>query len=136
MSYGLLWNVRKNVNPFSHTPILQQTALNIFCRKIENLYNWMDNPWLKVINIVAKGEIACFEQFLLLSICFEKAVCCRSVRKCLSWGSDWQSPRPYRGLAIHVSYFSGKVPFNWCGIFISFTPKNILMFSNKEPKVI
>ena len=24
-------------------------------------------------NIVAKGEIACFEQFLLLSLCFEKS---------------------------------------------------------------
>ena len=27
------------VNPFSHTTILQQTTLNIFCQKIENLYN-------------------------------------------------------------------------------------------------
>ena len=34
----------------------------------------MDNLWLKVENIVAKGEIACFEQFLLLSLCFQKAV--------------------------------------------------------------
>ena len=32
----------------------------------------MDNLWLKVKNIVAKGEIACFEQFLLLSLCFQK----------------------------------------------------------------
>ena len=32
-------------------------------------------------NIVAKGEIACFEQFHLLSLCFQKAVCCRGVRK-------------------------------------------------------
>ena len=28
---------------------------NIFCQKIENLYNWMDNLWLKVENIVAKS---------------------------------------------------------------------------------
>ena len=41
----------------------------------------MDNLWLKVENIVAKGEIACFEQFLLLSLCFQKAVCCRDVKK-------------------------------------------------------
>ena len=33
----------------------------------------MDNLRLKVENIVAKGEIACFEQFLLLSLCFQKA---------------------------------------------------------------
>ena len=31
----------------------------------------------KMKNIVAKWEIACFEQFLLLSLCFQKAVCCR-----------------------------------------------------------
>ena len=31
------------INPFPHTTILQQTTLNIFCQKIENLYNWMDN---------------------------------------------------------------------------------------------
>ena len=32
----------------------------------------MDNLGLKVENIVAKREIACFEQFLLLSLCFQK----------------------------------------------------------------
>ena len=37
----------------------------------------MDNLWLKVENIVAKGEIARFVQFLLLSLCFQKAICCR-----------------------------------------------------------
>ena len=40
--------------------------LNIFCQNMEKFYNWMDNLWLKVENIVAKGEIARFEQFLLL----------------------------------------------------------------------
>ena len=44
----------------------------------------MDNLLLKVENIVAKGEIARFEQFLLLSQCFQKAV--RGVRKCLYEG--------------------------------------------------
>ena len=48
------------------------SAANIFCQKNENLYNWMDNLWHKVENIVAKGEIARFEQFLLLSLCFQK----------------------------------------------------------------
>ena len=37
-------------------------------------------------NIVAKGEIDCFEQFLILSHCFIKVVCCRGVRKCLYEG--------------------------------------------------
>ena len=48
------------INPFPHTKILQQTTLNIYCPKIENLYNWMDNLWLKVGNIVALGAIASF----------------------------------------------------------------------------
>ena len=30
---------------------------------------------------MANGEIACFEQFLLLSLCFQKAVSCRSRRQ-------------------------------------------------------
>ena len=57
-----------SLNPFPHTIILQQTTLNVFCQNIEKLHNWMDNLWLKVENIVAKGEIACFELFLLLSL--------------------------------------------------------------------
>ena len=74
------------VNPFPHTTILQQTTLNIFCQIMENLYNWMDNLWLKVENIVTKREIARFVQFLLLLLCFQKAVCCRGVRKRLYEG--------------------------------------------------
>ena len=74
------------INPFPHTTILQQTTLNVFCQNIENLHNWKDNLWLKVENIVAKGEIARFVQFLLLSLCFQKAVCCRGVRKRLYEG--------------------------------------------------
>ena len=73
-------------NPFPHTTILLQTTLNIFCQIMENLYNWMDNRWLKVENIVTKGEIARFVQFLLLLLCFQKAVCCRGVRKRLYEG--------------------------------------------------
>ena len=68
-------------NPFPHTTILQQTTLNVFCQNIENLYNWRDNLWQKVENIVTKGEIACFVQFLLLLLCFQKAICYRGVRK-------------------------------------------------------
>ena len=31
--------MRESVNPFPHTTILPQTTLNIFCQRIENLYN-------------------------------------------------------------------------------------------------
>ena len=41
----------------------------------------MDNLWQKVENIVANGEIARFEQIILLSLCFLKVVCYRGVRK-------------------------------------------------------
>ena len=44
-------------NPFPHMTILQQTTLNIFCQTMENLYNWMDNQWLTVENMVTKEEI-------------------------------------------------------------------------------
>ena len=46
----------------------------------------MDNLGLKVENIVAKGEIAHFEQFLLLLSCFQKAVCCKGVGRRLYEG--------------------------------------------------
>ena len=72
------------LKPFPHTTILQQTTLNIFCQKIENIYNWMNNLWLKVENIVAKEEIDGFVQFR--KICFRKAVCCRGVRNGLYEG--------------------------------------------------
>ena len=60
------------INPFPHTINLQQTTLNIFCQKMENLYNWMDNQWIKVENFVAKGEFAHREKLLLLPQCFQK----------------------------------------------------------------
>ena len=46
----------------------------------------MGDPMTKMENIVAKGEIARSEQFLLLSLCFQKAVCCRGIRKHLYEG--------------------------------------------------
>ena len=33
------------VNPFPHLTILQQTTLNIFCQKIENLIEWITNEY-------------------------------------------------------------------------------------------
>ena len=39
----------------------------------------MDNLWLKVENIVAKGEIACFDQFLLFNPDVFIVVCFRFV---------------------------------------------------------
>ena len=39
----------------------------------------MDKLWLKVKNIVEKGVIAPFVQFLLLSLYFQKAVYCAGI---------------------------------------------------------
>ena len=79
--FSTVFMIILSFNPFPHTTILQQTTLNIFCQQIENLSNWMDNLWQKVENIVAKGEIAHFVQFILLSLCFQNAVCCSGIRK-------------------------------------------------------
>ena len=62
-----------SLNSFQHTTNLQQTTENIpILMKVQSLN--------KVENMVTKGEIACFEQFLLLSPCFQKSVCCRGIR--------------------------------------------------------
>ena len=71
-------------NPFPHTTILQKTNV---CQKMENLYNWMDN--LKSGKHCGKGVIARFEQFLLLSLCIQKAVCCRGIIKRLYEGKGY-----------------------------------------------
>ena len=83
--------------------------LNIFCQNIENLRNWMDNLWQKVENIVAKGEIARFVQFLLLSLCFQKAVCCRGVRRHLYEGKGWSVTYCGRQILLKVVYSWIKV---------------------------
>ena len=70
--------------------ILKQTTLNIFCQIIENLYNWMDNLWLKVENIVAKGEIAHFERFIFLSLCFTKSRLLQRRQKASIWGKGFK----------------------------------------------
>ena len=61
----------KSFKPF---PLYYESAADDFefcCQKIENLLRWMDDLWLKVENIVEKGEIYRFEQFLLLLLCFQ-----------------------------------------------------------------
>ena len=90
------------LNPFPHTTILQQTTLNIFCQNIENLHNWMDNLWQKVENIVAKGEIASFVQFLLLSlIVFSKRRLLQRRQKASIWG---------KGLTLsHLQQISSRI---------------------------
>ena len=52
----------KRVNPFPHTKYLQQTTLKVQLKVQLN----------RIENMVTKGEIACFEQFSLLSPCFQK----------------------------------------------------------------
>ena len=45
----------------------------------------------KVENIVAKEEIACFEQFLLLSQCFQKSSCAKASKSIYMWERDMQT---------------------------------------------
>ena len=60
-------DVNVSFNPLPHTTNLQQMTSKIFCQKYENKGFILLK---RVENIVAKGKIACFEQFLLLSQCF------------------------------------------------------------------
>ena len=39
---------------------------------MENLYNWMDNLWLKVENIVSKGELLVLSNFFFCHYVFKK----------------------------------------------------------------
>ena len=77
--------------PFPHTKILQQTTFNIFCQKIENLYNSLVNIWLKVENIVAKGEIACFWAISSFVTMFSKSCLLQRRQKASIWGNGVNS---------------------------------------------
>ena len=66
------------VNPFPHTTILQQTTLNVFCQKIEIEWITYDKKWKTL-----------WQKVLLLSLCFQKAICCRGVRKRLNEGKGY-----------------------------------------------
>ena len=58
-------------NPFPHTTNLQQTTLKICSKKIP--LNERTITELRVENMLTKEEIASFEQFLILSECFQKS---------------------------------------------------------------
>ena len=62
------------VNAFPHTTNLQQMSLKLSIHhKIENLYKWKYDFFNRVEIIVANGEIAHYEQFLLLLQWFQKS---------------------------------------------------------------
>ena len=70
----------------SHIQQICRIRLWKYTRKeLESPFKWKCINWIEW-NIVTKGEIARFEQFLLLSPCFQKAVCCRGVIKRLYGG--------------------------------------------------
>ena len=77
----------KELKPFpSYDNSVVDDFEHILSNNGKSLYYWMDNLWLKVENIVTKGEIARYVQFLLLLLSFQKAVCCRGIRKRLYEG--------------------------------------------------
>ena len=84
------------MNPFPHTKNPQQTTFKTSRQKngifLFNLFPHIDTFWRLCSrrlfeNIVTKEEIARFVQFLLLLLCFQKAVCCRGVRQHLYEGN-------------------------------------------------
>ena len=103
--------------------------LNIFCQEMENLDNWMDNLWLKVENIVAKGEIA---RFVTL---FSKSCLLQKHQKTSIWGKglnkfhDSGSWNPGLCESLLSTQFFKKTPFfTLYGILISVYYSYILLF--------
>ena len=47
----------------------------------------------QVENTVGKGEIACYEQFLLFPLCFQKACFLGASKGVIVW--EWVNPLPY-----------------------------------------
>ena len=58
-------------NPYPHT-ILQQTTSNIFCQKIKNYFNWIDQLWLKVEKLWQKEKGLVLSNFFLCRYVFKK----------------------------------------------------------------
>ena len=77
----------RRINPFPYTTDLQQTTLKISHLKHEkSLYTGIKVYLLfKVENIMAKGEIACFEQFLLFSQCFQMSSAAEGSKSVYMW---------------------------------------------------
>ena len=65
ISYAMRSHSPELFNPFPHTTNLQQTTLSTSFQN--NKISLYEGLLTKVKNIVAKGKIACFEQFVLLS---------------------------------------------------------------------
>ena len=54
----------------------------------------MKKLFKQVENTVVKGEIACYEQFLLFPQCFQKACFPGASKGVIVW--EWVNPLPYR----------------------------------------
>ena len=88
--------------------------------------------------MVTKVEIACFEQFLLLSPCFQKVLCCRGViKRGLYLEKLSVSKREFIGIYKCYSYstfthlFTLIKPFSTCRpINTAINIEQLLMMSN------
>ena len=76
----------------SHTTNMQQTTVKTFTQDQANLYKWRYIYYKKVENIVAKGELARFVQFILLSYCFQKSFAVDASKSVYKWERvNWSS---------------------------------------------
>ena len=81
----MLIELRALVNSFPHTTILQQTTWNISYQNYEKCLYMKVYLLTKVEKIVAKVEIACFEQFLRLSQCFQRLSAAEATASVYMW---------------------------------------------------
>ena len=59
------------------SPFLTMSSRNLSCRQVKTMACLADNNFksderVKKTNTIGKGEIACYEQFLLFPQCFQK----------------------------------------------------------------
>ena len=79
-------NAVTSFNPFPHTRTLRQTTLNTFCQTIEDLYNWMDNQWLKVEKHCGRWRNCSFWAISSFVTMFSKSRLLQRREKAYIWG--------------------------------------------------
>ena len=85
--YFNLLEASSHVNTFSLTTILQQMTFNMFCQKIENLYNWMDKSLTKSGKHCGKGRNCLFWAISYFVTMFSKSCLLQRCQKESIWGN-------------------------------------------------
>ena len=100
--------MEKELNPFPHTTILQQTTLNLFCQNIENLNNWMDNLWQKVEKHCGKRRNCTFCAISSFVTKFSKSRLLQRRLKASIWGKGLTHHELFVIITSHIQHICSK----------------------------